>query len=1085
MKKKLATVMAATMAVSGSVVSVSADTTNEQLVGSNRTDTAVKISKDGWNSAETVILVNDSAIPDALTATPLAFAKNAPILLTAKGGLTKATANEIKRLGAKNVILIGGETVLPAKIENDLKALNVKADRVKGATREETALAIAKRLDGIKDVSEIAVVNGTTGLADAVSVAAAAAEKGMPILLANPKKGLSAAEKFIKDEAIKASFIIGGTTALPEKLVSSLPGKQRIEGSNRNDTNAKVIEKFYGDKELDNLYLAKDGRGGEAQLIDALAVGVLAAKNGAPVLIASKKLNANQEAVVNTKKVDTITQVGGNGNEGAFNHLKEIEKVETIKVKTEAELQEALKKANANDIIEIDSSASISKDVTIATNNAVEINVKGDLKGEVTVKAPNADIKNSGNIGTLVVENGKNTTVTNTSAGKIDKVEVDSSSSNVKVENNGTITQVENNATGTNIENNGTISKPVTGTTTPNVEGNKPGETTKPESGGGGSVSDTTAPGIQFQNAIKFDFMEGKGKDVVVSERETIRFNPGDTVDKIEVKLTEKVKIIGKVSIKVKINEEYIDDYATVSVKEDGSTLVIIPTKDSYKEIKTGGTYTYELVSDDENYITDLAGNKLDKDTKMTFTFENANKVHIVNNKEELETALNDSNVELIKINKTIGSENEYNTYTITRPVTIDSNTTNKQYVYGSFVVDSDDVTIQNLVIENKYKTANKADKNAISVYADRVNIINNQINATDSPKGFEPNGIVIFPKTEGEKIYNISENYFTNYDDVTDNGMYYSAGIFIAEKYSMDSKDYFKNVNGKKSTTLGEGKDEVIALNSKNEYYKCGYDYVRMSYENANNDAGQLVEYAVAGNINTLRNAEKYKSSKATIIQSFDGELLIHENEKLTNNKGTLSASFNVNSPGGIGSKAPEKRGDYTYYDDGAYFRFQVKKADNEKALTFSDVFKSNSKKAEEHDDDNYTNCGMTLQTNGMITTNGVVNDMEGSEREKADWYGTKYEKYNQYKTNLHNSEALNYVFYGLIQNTKIGTKTVGYDSYESRTINMTLRPKAELAAGTYTVTVELVQQGNEGISLGTIDYTFTVNEDKTITVK
>ena len=123
--------------------------------------------------------------------------------------------------------------------------------------------------------------------------------------------------------------------------------------------------------------------------------------------------------------------------------------------------------------------------MTIATNNAVEINVKGDLKGEVTVKAPNADIKNSGNIGTLVVENGKNTTVTNTSAGKIDKVEVDSSSSNVKVENNGTITQVENNATGTNIENNGTISKPVTGTTTPSIDGNRPGSGS---STGGGTV---------------------------------------------------------------------------------------------------------------------------------------------------------------------------------------------------------------------------------------------------------------------------------------------------------------------------------------------------------------------------------------------------------------------------------------------------------------------------------------------------------------------------------------------------------------------------------------------------------------------
>ena len=180
MKKKLATVMAATMAVSGSVVSVNAATTEDKIVGSNRTDTAVRISKEGWKSAETAILVNDSAIPDALTATPLAHAKNAPILLTGKDGLNKATADEIKRLGAKDVIMIGGDAVLPAKVEKDLKALNVKVDRIKGETREETALAIAKRLDGIKDVSEIAVVNGTTGLADAVSVAAAAAEKGMP-----------------------------------------------------------------------------------------------------------------------------------------------------------------------------------------------------------------------------------------------------------------------------------------------------------------------------------------------------------------------------------------------------------------------------------------------------------------------------------------------------------------------------------------------------------------------------------------------------------------------------------------------------------------------------------------------------------------------------------------------------------------------------------------------------------------------------------------------------------------------------------------------------------------------------------------
>lgn len=379
-------------------------------------------------------IVNDSAIPDALTATPLAFAKNAPILLTGKDGLNKATAEEIKRLDAKDVIMIGGDAVLSSNVEKDLKALNVKVDRIKGATREETALAIAKRLDGIKDVSEIAVVNGTNGLADAVSVAAAAAERNMPILLANPKKGLAISEKFIKDENINISYIIGGKTVLPDKLVSKLSGKQRIEGLDRKDTNAKVIEKFYTGKELDNVYLAKDGMGDSGQLIDALAVGALAAKNGAPVLIASKKLSEKQIDVINTKRIDTITQVGGNGNEKAFSELKEIEKEVVIKVKSELELQEALDKANANDIIEgiyVTDEETLSKAIenakkgeTIVLANDITLSkvMKLSPSGETTINLNNytldskkikfdkdtkAPIESIGVNQTLTIKNGK------------------------------------------------------------------------------------------------------------------------------------------------------------------------------------------------------------------------------------------------------------------------------------------------------------------------------------------------------------------------------------------------------------------------------------------------------------------------------------------------------------------------------------------------------------------------------------------------------------------------------------------------------------------------------------------------------
>ena len=249
-----------------------------------------------------------------------------------------------------------------------------------------------------------------------------------------------------------------------------------------------------------------------------------------------------------------------------------------IKVKNEAELQEALKKANANDTIEIDANATISKDVTLSTNNAIEINVKGDLTGKVTVKTPNADIKNSGTIGTLVVENGKNTTVTNTSAGKIDKVEVSSSSENVKVENNGTITEVKNDGEGTKVENDGTISKPITGTETPNVEGNKPGGSTGGggSSSGGGSSAPELQPTVTSVDELKAAVAKGD-KEIVLKSG--------------EYKLDEPLNVSGK----------------QVTIKGQSGTKIIKPA---------GKAVFYNYVKNEQGTVT--VDNGLESNTNLT-----------------------------------------------------------------------------------------------------------------------------------------------------------------------------------------------------------------------------------------------------------------------------------------------------------------------------------------------------------------------------------------------------------------------------------------------------------------------------------
>ncbi len=47
------------------------------------------------------MLINDSSISDALSATPFAKSKDAPILLTKNNNLNKLTEKEINRLEAK------------------------------------------------------------------------------------------------------------------------------------------------------------------------------------------------------------------------------------------------------------------------------------------------------------------------------------------------------------------------------------------------------------------------------------------------------------------------------------------------------------------------------------------------------------------------------------------------------------------------------------------------------------------------------------------------------------------------------------------------------------------------------------------------------------------------------------------------------------------------------------------------------------------------------------------------------------------------------------------------------------------------
>ncbi|MBY2231079.1 cell wall-binding protein Cwp14 [Clostridioides difficile] len=295
------------------------------LVGQDRYQTAVEVSKKGWSSANEAVVVNSESIVDALAVTPFAKLKNAPILLTEKNNLNSQTEKELKRLGVKKVYIIGLSSSVSNDVQKQLESNNLTTERVGGSDRYQTALSIAKKIEGLKDISEIAVVNGYIGLADAVSIASVAATNGMVILPVSDTSGISSFKDFIESKNINKSYIIGSTNAVSDKIKQSLPNSERIGGADRNETNGKVIEKFYTSNKLNNVFVAKDGMKKQNQLIDALAVGVLASKENSPVLIVGEQLSATQKSVFSNKNATSITQVGSGGNENAFKELKDLQ----------------------------------------------------------------------------------------------------------------------------------------------------------------------------------------------------------------------------------------------------------------------------------------------------------------------------------------------------------------------------------------------------------------------------------------------------------------------------------------------------------------------------------------------------------------------------------------------------------------------------------------------------------------------------------------------------------------------------------------------------------------------------------------
>ena len=278
-----------------------------RLSGADRCATAYAAAdalKDllGVKKFDNIIIASGSNFADALAGSYLAKVKNAPILLymyKSEQQNVSYIANNLKSGGT--VYILGGTAAVPARVESQLKGYTVK--RLAGDTRYDTNLKILEEA-GVNG-EEILVSTGRN-FADSLSASAT----GLPILLVDSNKSLSAAQKaYLAAHSDSAYTILGGTAAVSEKMASAIEstiGKKvdRVYGERREDTSVLVAQRYFDAPQTVLVAYSRN-------FPDGLCGGPVAYAAGAPLLLTRAGAESIAAEYIKAEHIEAGAVLGG------------------------------------------------------------------------------------------------------------------------------------------------------------------------------------------------------------------------------------------------------------------------------------------------------------------------------------------------------------------------------------------------------------------------------------------------------------------------------------------------------------------------------------------------------------------------------------------------------------------------------------------------------------------------------------------------------------------------------------------------------------------------------------------------------
>ncbi|GAC1517954.1 MAG: hypothetical protein NVS1B12_07690 [Acidimicrobiales bacterium] len=223
-----------------------------RLAGADRFDTARLVAQTAFPGGATTALLANGALahfPDALAGSYLAGNGHGPILLSNLDDIPAPTSQALSSLGVKNVVILGGTAAVDDNVATQLRGAGYQVSRLGGATRYDTAQAVAENppaayVGSDAAAKKTAIVASGENFPDALVSGPLGYANAFPVLITPRDSLASQTQKVLTDLGIQSVLIPGGTAAVSQAVEGQIQGMgittKRFAGADRTDTAAQV-----------------------------------------------------------------------------------------------------------------------------------------------------------------------------------------------------------------------------------------------------------------------------------------------------------------------------------------------------------------------------------------------------------------------------------------------------------------------------------------------------------------------------------------------------------------------------------------------------------------------------------------------------------------------------------------------------------------------------------------------------------------------------------------------------------------------------------------------------------------------------